>query len=255
MNIFLRLENNLFNNNNAKEDFEKASTTVLKNINTIFKEFKGEEIIKKYKKKIITFIKDKKKDFNILMEENENNVEQTIDLIDKKIGNEISLFKEEIEKELSKLENKIAKLMVNIGISETGLIDKKIIIEKSLGLKILTGIHYCTLGIGTLVFGIGYGLFYALPNFMINKINKKRKFNQFIDERKEYIENLMSSYSNSIKRNIKKFQNYSLENAKRLLGLLKANSIETDLFWAQAKKEYLIIFNNYKEIYDLEENK
>ena len=186
------------------------------------------------------------------MEENGNNVEQTIKLIYKKIDNEIDLFKEEIAKEISNIEIKISKQMISIGISETGLIDRSIKIEKSLGMKILMGIHYCTLGIGSSIIALGYGLFYALPNFVINKFNDKRKFDQFINEGKEYVENLMISYSHSIAKNIKKFKNYSLENAKRLLGLLEASGIQTDQFWRQAKEEYLIIFNNYKEIYNLE---
>ena len=254
MNIFFRLKNDIFKNiNNEKVDFENASKTVLNNINNIFNEFKGEEIIKNYKKSILTYIDDKQKDFNIKMEENENNVEQTIDLINKKIDKEIiDLFKEEITKELSNVENKIVEQMKNIGISETGLIDKNINIEKSLGYKIFLGFHYCTLRIGTIVFGIGYGLLCALPNFVVNKFNDKRKFNQFINDKKIYVEKIMKSYSYSIKKNIKKFKNYSLENVKRLLGLLKTRSIQTDEFWKYANKEYLIIFSNYKEIYNLE---
>ena len=57
-------------------------------------------------------------------------------------------------------------------------------------------------------------------------------------------------FSNSIKKAIKKYKALSLENAKRLLGLLEANNIETDDFWKEAKKEYIEIYNefeNYKK--------
>ena len=61
------------------------------------------------------------------------------------------------------------------------------------------GFHYCTLEISTLAFGIGYGLFFALPNFLINKAFDERKYNLFIDDQKDYIKRLMKSYSKSIK--------------------------------------------------------
>ena len=138
-----------------------------------------------------------------------------------------------------------------IGISETGLIDKKIEFERSLGKKILLGVHICvhicTLGVGTAIFFLGYGI-YTLSNFVLNKFNDERKFNQFINEKKEYVETLMKSYLNSIEKNIKKFKELSIENAKRLLGLLKASSIEVDDFWRKAKDEYIMIFDMYKKI-------
>ena len=136
--------------------------------------------------------------------------------------------------------------MESIGISETSLIEREIKHEKSLGLKIFLGFHYCTLGISTIVFGITSGLLYYLPNYLINKAFDGRKYNQFIDEQKDYINRLMKSYSNSIKKNIEKFKKLSFENAKRLLGLLKSNSIETDEFWKEAKKQYIKIYNDYK---------
>ena len=40
----------------------------------------------------------------------------------------------------------------------------------------------------------------------------------------------------------------NLENAKRLLGLLKSNCIETDEFWKEAKTQYIKIYNNYKSL-------
>ena len=113
------------------------------------------------------------------------------------------------------------------------------------------GFHYCTFGISTIVFGIGYDLFYALPNYIINKAMDQRKFNQFIDETTEYVENFMKSYSISIEKNIKKFKELTFENAKRLLGLLESNSIQTDDFWKEAKRQYQEIYNDYKKIKNL----
>ena len=250
MNIFYRIEN-IFPNNNAKEDFEKVAKTVLNNIEKIFDNFKGKEIISKYKKQIINYINERQKDFKFLMQENENNVDQVIKLLDEKINEKIKGFEKEINDELINIENKIGDEMKNIGISESSLINKDITYERSLGMKIFIGFHYCTFGLSTLLFCIGGGLFYYLPNFLINKFKKERKFNQFIDSNKEYANNLMKSYSNSINKNIKKFKKLSVENAKRLLGLLESNNIETDDYWKQTKEQYLNIYDEYQKIIKL----
>ena len=251
MNIFFRIENK-FEKKDAKEDFEKIAKKVLNNMENIFNDFKGEKIIKTHRKQILEYIKIKQKDFKILMQENENNVEQVIFLIDGKIDQQIEEFKDSIKVELTKVENKIAEEMINIGISEASILEREIKYEKSLGMKILLGFNYCTLGISTVVFGIGYGLLYALPNYLINKVKEERKFNQYIDEQKEYLNNLMKSYSNSIKKNLEKFKKMSFENAKRLLGLLESNSIETNDYWKEAKEKYIIIYNDYKNLKHLD---
>ena len=119
------------------------------------------------------------------MQENGNNIEQVIVLIDEKIDKQLEEFKSSIQKELTDVENKIAQEIENIGISETSLIEKGIKYEKSLGVKILMGFHYCTLWISTLAFGIGYGLFFVLPNYLINKAFDERRYNQFIDDQKD----------------------------------------------------------------------
>ena len=113
------------------------------------------------------------------------------------------------------------------------------------------GFHYCTFGLATIAFGIGYGLLYALPNYLINKAFDYRKYKQFIDEEKEYLNKLMKSYSNSIKKNLEKFKKLSF-NAKRLLGLLESNNIETDEFWKEAKEQYIKIYNDYKSLKHLD---
>jgi hypothetical protein len=143
MNIFFRIENK-FQKIDAKEDFEKLSKRVISNIENIFNQFKGEEIIKEYKNQILEFINIKQKDFKILMQENGNNIEQVIVLIHEKIDKQLEEFKSSIQKELTDIENKIAQEMENIGISKTSLIERGIKYEKSLGVKILMGFHYCT---------------------------------------------------------------------------------------------------------------
>jgi len=251
MNIFFRIENK-FQKIDAKEDFQKTTKRVINNIENIFKQFKGEKIIIEYKKQILEFIDIKEKDFKILMQENENNVEQVISLINEKIDKKLNEFKESIQNELRDVENKIAKEMENIGISETFLIEKEVKFERSLFKKILLGFHICTAGLSTLAFGIGYGLLYALPNYLINKAFDYRRYNQFIDEQKDYINKVMKAYSKSIQKSIEKFKKLNLENEKRLLGLLESNIIETDEFWKQAKEQYIKIYTEYKNLKHLD---
>ena len=186
------------------------------------------------------------------MQENGNNIEQVIVLIHEKIDKQLEEFKSSIQKELTDVENKIAQEMENIAIFETSLIERGIKYEKSLGVKILMGFHYCTFGISTLAFRIGYGLFFALPNYLINKAFNERRYNQFIDDQKDYIKRLMKSYSKSIKKNIENIKKLNLENARRLLGLLKSNCIETDEFWKDAKIQYIKIYNDYKSLKHLD---
>ena len=94
------------------------------------------------------------------MQENGNNIDKTIELVKEKISQKRELFREEISKEIYNLEKKIGDQMKNIGISETGLINKEITFQKSLANKILLGVHYCTLGLGTLAIALTVGLFY-----------------------------------------------------------------------------------------------
>ena len=182
------------------------------------------------------------------MEENDNNIDQLIELINQKINNRMNNFKEELENNLNELQNKINEEMKNIGILETSIINRKIEYKKSLVQKIVIGTHYLTLGLSSLVIGITYGLFWVLPNYIINKFKYEKKFNEFIDELIEVNELTFNSYSDSIKKNINKFKNLTIENSKRLLGLKKAYSMGMDDLWREAKSIYEPILSKYKEL-------
>ena len=250
MNIFFRLENK-FEKIDAKEDYEKISNEYMKNIDNIFNEFKGKEIIEEYKNKILKYINDKIKDYKILMEENLNDVDTVIELLEGKITILIEKFRDEFEKELLKIENKIGEQMENLGLSETSIINREIASTTSLGYKIfivvVLGLAIFSPSTGVIL-ALGRGLFYLLPNYIINKIYTKRKFNNFIDEKKEYIEKLMNCYLISTDENIHKFKKLTIHNAKRLLGLLKANSIDIDEYWEKSKNEYIKIYDYYVKI-------
>ena len=250
MNLFFRIETN-FEKLNAKEEYQMLSSKIINNIENIFNEFKGYIIVKKYKDQILNYMEEKKNSYDILIQENNNDIDLLINLINTKLKKELNSFISEIEIELTQIESKIGEQMKQIGLTETGVIDHKLKRKDSFQEKFLLGLSFATFGIGTIVFGIGYGLFYALPNKIMNQINQKRKFNQFINDRKKYIEEYMNNISSSIEKSINKFKNISIENAKRLLGLVEANKFETDDFWKESKEKYLLIFNNYKNIKNL----
>ena len=250
MNLFFRIETN-FEKLNAKEEYQMLSSKIINNIENIFNEFKGYIIVKKYKDQILNYMEEKKNSYDILIQENNNDIDLLINLINTKLKKELNSFISEIEIELTQIESKIGEQMKQIGLTETGVIDHKLKRKDSFQEKFLLGLSFATFGIGTIVFGIGYGLFYALPNKIMNQINQKRKFNQFINDRKKYIEDYMNNISSSIEKSINKFKNISIENAKRLLGLVEANKFETDDFWKESKEKYLLIFNNYKKIKNL----
>ena len=257
MNIFFRLENK-FEKMDAKEDYEKISKECMANIENIFNEFKGKEIIKEYKNKILKYINDKTKDYKILMEENLNDVDKVTELLEAKITILIEKFREEFDKELSKIEIKIGEQMENLGLSETGIINREMGSTSSLRYKIFIVGALCLACVSPLSFimlALGKGLFYSFPNYIINKIYTKRKFNNFIDEKKEYIEKLMNCYLISTDENINKFKELTIHNAKRLLGLLKASSIDIDEYWEKAKKEYIKIYEYYEKIKIRKKNK
>ena len=138
--------------------------------------------------------------------------------------------------------------MKNIGLFETSIINRKIEYKKSLGQKIFIGTHYLTIGLSTLVIGLTYGLFWVLPNYIINKFKYEKKFNEFIDELIEVNERTFNGYSDSIKKNINKFKHLTIENSKRLLGLKKAHSMGMDDLWREAKGIYEPILSKYKEL-------
>ena len=85
MNVFFRIEN-IFEKINAEVDYKKISKDILSNIEKIFKNYNGEKIISDYKTQIINFIKQKKKEYIYLMQENSDNINEVIDLIYKKVN-------------------------------------------------------------------------------------------------------------------------------------------------------------------------
>ena len=241
MNIFFRVESTNFEVVNAKEDFEKITKKTLDNIENIFKEFKGQKIIRNFKENIFALIDNLKCSYNKLMADNNNDIDKVISVVECQINATKQNLKNQLDAEIKKIESKIIEQLKSIGFSESkSSIDKNI--ERIYSTKIK--VFFATLGIGALA----YGLFYSLPTFIINKFKDKRKFISFLDDMKQDVERELQSISISIDKNFKSYKAINMKNARRLLGLLKAGNIKTDNYWKEAKEEYLKIFNDYKKI-------
>jgi hypothetical protein len=184
MNIFFRVESTNFEVVKAKEDFENISKKTLDNIENVFKEFKGQNIIKDFKELIFSLIDNLKSSYKKLMTDNDNNVDKVISIVESEINATKQNLKNQLDNEIKKIESKIVEQLKSIGFSESNnSIDKNI--QRTYSTKIK--VFFATLGIGA----VAYGLFYSLPTFIINKFKDKRKFESFLDDMKQDIENYM----------------------------------------------------------------
>ena len=123
-------------------------------------------------------------------------------------------------------------------------IDKDIPISLTAKQKLFASISFCTLGVGALV----YGLFYRIPNMIINAVSDERKFQQFLEEIEENIIDEFKIIKDSIENNIKSYKNMVTKEIKRIYGVIQAGNINNDEYWKDAKEKYQIIYKNYKLI-------
>ena len=152
-------------------------------------------------------------------------------------------FKKLLVDELINLENTIGDELNKIG-SEMISISKDIANPFSTKEKLFVGISFCTLGVGVVI----YGLFYKLPNLIINAISEERKFQQFLEEIEEKIVKEFQNIKDSIDNNIKSFKKIVTKNIKSLDGVIKVRNIKNDEYWKNAKEKYLIIYNKFKTL-------
>ena len=144
---------------------------------------------------------------------------------------------------LNKLEKNIGDELNKIG-AEMISINKNISNSLSTKEKLFISITFCTLGVGA----VAYGLFYELPNLIINAVSEERKFQKFLEEIEEDIKNEFLNIKDSIENNIKSYKDIVTKNITRFYGLIKAGSIKNDENWKNAKEKYQIIYNNFKSI-------
>jgi len=237
LNIFFRVGGfDATENNNSFRLIQMS----LNNVENFFEDFKGEKIIEKCKNILLQFLKEQKSSFKELMKKNNNDVNKIMEFLDNKMKREMLIFKKLLVEELNKLEKNIGDELSKIG-SEMISIDKNVVYSLSTKDKLLVSLSFCTFGVGAVV----YGLFYKLPNLIINSVSEERKFQQFLEEIEEKIKIEFKNIKVSIENNIKSYKNIVTKNITRLDGIIKVHNIENDEYWKNAKEKYLIIYNNY----------
>ena len=241
LNIFFGMEDKF--NVNEKNNLDDLIQNSLNNVNKIFDDFKGKEIITNSQAIILSYIKVQKTSFIKLMEENNNDINKIIEDLDNKINENMGKFRILFDNELNKLEKNIGDELNKIG-AEMISINKNISNSLSTKEKLFISITFCTLGVGA----VAYGLFYELPNLIINAVSEERKFQKFLEEIEEDIKNEFLDIKDSIENNIKSYKDIVTKNITRFYGLIKAGSIKNDENWKNAKEKYQILYNKFKSL-------
>ena len=242
MNIFFGMGGpNATENNN--DNVYRLIQISLNNVEKAFEDFKGNKIIEKSKNILLQFLKEQKSSFNKLMEENNKDVNKIIEYLENKLEKEMNSFKNLLVDELNNLEKNVGDELNKIG-SEMISINKEVANSLSTKEKLLVSISFCTLGVGAVV----YGLFFKLPNLIINAVSEERKFLQFLEEIEEKIIKEFQNIKDSIDNNIKSYKNIVTKNIMTLDGVIKVGNIQNDEYWKNAKEKYLIIYNNFKTL-------
>ena len=216
LNIFFGIEEGF--NVNGENSFKLIQMS-LNNVDKYFEDFKGNKIIEKCKNILLNFLKEQKSSFKVLMEKYNKNVNKIIEFLENKLKREMIAFKKLLVDELNNLEKNIGEELNKIG-HEMISINKNVAISFSTKEKVLVSISFCTLGVGA----VAYGLFYKLPNFIINAISEERKFQQFLEEIEGKIKTEFKTIKDSIEDNIKSYKNLVTKNIKRLDGIIKAGN-------------------------------
>ena len=242
LNIFFGMEER-FTTIIVKRNLDQLVQISLNNVNKFFQDFKGKELIEHCQKKILDFIEKQKESFQNLMEKNNNDVNKIIEYLENKINYEKNHFKDCLNNELNKLEKNIRDELSKIG-TEMISINKNVSNPLPVKDKLLVTFSVFTLGIG-MVF---YGLFYKLPNLIINAIKEERKFKKCLEEIAENIINEFQNIKDSIENNIKSYHKIVTKNIKRFYGVIQAGKIKNDENWKEAKVKYIEIYNKYKKL-------
>ena len=242
LNIFFGIggSNSTKNNNDNVYRLIKIS---LNNVDKAFEDFKGNKIIEKSKNILLQFLKEQKSSFKQLMEKYNKDVNKIIESLENKLEKEMISFKNLLVDELNILEKNIGDELNKIG-SEMISINKEVANSFSTKEKLFVSISFCTLGVGAVV----YGLFYKLPNLIINAVSEERKFQQFLEEIEEKIVNEFQNIKDSIDNNIKSYKSIVTKNIMTLDGVIKVGNIQNDEYWKNAKENYLVIYNNFKTL-------
>ena len=253
LNILFRVENILINAT-AKEDLNSASKNVRDNIKNIFQQFKYENIINQYKKSIIEYLEEQKKNFKSLIKEYNDDIEKLLKSIDDQIKMMIDELKYILKENFELAKKEIYKELEKFGIFEKKSTNSNV--ESSLGQKVMIGVIAFPCGLIALPFALAYGLLWKLPSLLFKSVKyyfkqKEKIFNDYLKSMKEEINNKMKIEINYYKKQIRKFENLINDFIKIFLGLIEASYVQEDDNYNEARKNYLEIYEDYKKIKNL----
>ena len=253
MNIFFRIENTYINKN-ANFDFKTALDEVLQNIEQIFNNFEPKKDFDKCKKEIFEFLTKIENNFNKLNINNKKELKDFVNCLKEFIDQNIKNLKEELDNNYKKLQEKISETMKKLGKNLGEKIDNNKLRDpfkkkKDYGSIIVKS----TSIIISLPFWLVYGITFKFPSLIIKNIKNKfeseeKKFKEILEKIKNKIDKKFNKALTKYENEIIKIKNNTIKTTERLLGLSKANSVETDNFWNEAKKKYIKIQKEYEQI-------
>ena len=241
MNKFFRLENVYENSENEKN--EKKSKDFINDIEKLFKDFKGKEIVNKKIIQLSDYILNLEKNYYSLMRESGHDVEKVISVIDRAVLSEYTKINNLINEEIIILKLAIIDVMAKAGIDV-----KRIKIDLNYNeIKLVKGELRKKKedNIFETIFLLTFPLFSL---FKENSPSNEKIFGDYISKKLKEVEQNMYKYMEYINEKIEELSVLCISNANRLLGLRESNNIEVDDFWKNAKDVYIELFNQYIDI-------
>ena len=241
MNKFFRLEN-VFENDKYKSDSEKNAVDWINEIEKIFKDFKGKEMINKQIFQISDYISAMERNFNTLMLQNGYNVKSVIDLVEREILAKYEIMNNMINEEIVILKITIIEKLEKAGIDQERIkidydyTDIKVGKEESGGEKLDN------------IFSNLFLSFFPIFELFTEKNINENAFHKFIQKKLKENEEKMHEYNNFIDEKVEELRLLCINNADRLFGLKESNNIEIDDFWKETKDIYIELFNQYIDI-------
>ena len=243
LNILFRIEN-IPINVSAKESLNSTLTNIKNNIKNIIKNFEYEKIINHYKKLMLEFLDNQKKNFNKLMKQYNNDLEKISEFIKCQINNMIDELKNILEENLENVKTKIEKEMEKIGISINLANTKNKINPLFSSLKVISS--FVDLRIAFIPVIGGAYIIYKAIKYLIKKF--ENNYIDYLNNLKEEINNEMEYYFSYYNDKMQKYECLINDDINKFLGLIKRSNIQEDDNYNEAKENYLKIFEDYKKM-------
>ena len=241
MNKFFRLEN-VFDNDKFKSDNEIKAIDCINDIEKIFKDFKGKEMVNKYIFQISDYISDMDKNFHLLMEQNGYNIKKVIESVEEEIISKYQEMNNMINEEIVILKITIVEKMEKAGIDQERIKIDYNYSEIKIGKK-----EDKNEKIDNMFSKLFLSIFPIIGLFTEKNINENA-FHSFIKKKLKENEVKMQEYNDFIEEKVEELRLLCINNADRLFDLRESNNIEIDDFWKETRDIYIELFNQYIDI-------